>query len=201
MRWLIPMFLMLAVSAARFDDYCNRSGGESCMNSPDCPYCDVSMSVNTTYSGTYALIMVDMKSNEPEELPLILNVRKDDDDIYTKAIDLPAFGTEGRDVRVEREPENATVVVELRDRDIGTAWAYEGFTLPGLATKGRPEILIPILGVVIFFGIIFFGFKQVMKRGPYMIQPIFAPFYPPEPPPEEEVIVVPKKKKYYYKKN
>lgn len=202
MKWLTIILLLCFVSAARFDGFCNRTGGESCMNHPDCTYCNISMDVDITYSGTYALVMVDIKSHEPSEVPLILSVRKKNDNFYSKAIDIGPLGTHGMDVRIEREEYNSTVIVELKDRDIGTAWSYKKFELPGLGTPETPDILVPVLGVFAFLGILFFGFKQIRKRsGPYFLQPVFAPSYPAETPEEEEIIIVPRKKKYYYKKN
>ena len=203
MKWLTLILLLCLVSASRIDGFCNRTGGESCMNHPDCTYCNISMNVNITYSGTYSLVMVDIKSHEPAEVPLILSVRRKNDNFYSKAVDIGPLGTQGMDVRIEREEFNSTIIVELKDSDIGTVWSYNKFILPGLGTQETPDILVPVLGVFLFLGILFFGFKQVRKgRGPYFLQPVFAPSYPTEAPQEEEeIIIVPRKKKYYYKKN
>ena len=202
MRWLTLILLFCLVSASRFDGFCNRTGGESCMDNPDCTYCNISMNVSITYSGTYSLVMVNIKSHEPAEVPLILSVRRENDNFYSKAIDVGPLGTAGMEVRIEREEENSTIIVELKDRDLGTVWNYNKFVLPGLGSQENPEVLVPILGVFVFLGILFFGFRQIRKgQGPYFLQPVFAPSYPAEAPPEEEIVVVPRKKKYYYKKN
>jgi hypothetical protein len=201
MKWLALVVLLASAFALGPDGYCNYSAGESCMNSQDCSACNVTMETTLRYFDTYALLSVRMFNFEPAELPLIAKVRKDDDVLAEKSIDIPAGGQKLLDVKIDRDPGNATVFVELRDRDIGTAWAYESMVLLGLESNWNLDVLIPIVSVLAFIGILVFGIRQMRGgKGPYFIQPVFMPAYPPEPPPEEEIIIVPKKKKYYYRK-
>ncbi|MBR9680636.1 MAG: hypothetical protein GOU98_02310 [Candidatus Altiarchaeota archaeon] len=201
MKFLTILLIFSLAFAAPLDGTCDRTEGESCMNHPDCSYCNVTMDVNLSYFETYALISIKVKSWEPAELPLILKVRKNSQDFSTKQLDLFSNEEKTIDVKMERDPKNITVIVEVRDRDIGTAWSYNKFTLPGLEKEGTTEILTPILGVFLFLGILFYGFKQVTKPKPkrFAPPPVFMP--PPAPQAEEEIIIVSKKKKYYYKKD
>jgi len=201
MKWLAAVLLLASAFALGPDGYCNYSAGESCMNSQDCSACNVSMETTLRYFDTYALLSIKMQSFEPAELPLIAKVRKDDAVITEKSVDLVAGGQQLLDVRIEREPENATILVDLRDRDIGTAWAFDRLVLLGLESTWNLDLLIPIVSVFVFIGILVFGLKQIRRGGGhYFMQPVFMPAYPPEPPPEEEVIIVPRRKKYYYRK-
>ena len=201
MRFLAILLIFSMVFAAPLDGICDRTEGESCMNHPDCTYCNVSMVVNLSYFDTYALISINVKSWEPAELPLILKVRKNLKDFSTKQLDLLSNEAKTMEVKIERDPLNATITIEVRDRDIGTAWSYNTFILPGLEKEGQTEILTPILGVFLFLGILFYGFKQVSKPKSRFFRPppVFMP--PSEPPADEEIVVVSRKKKYYYKKN
>lgn len=200
MKSLILFFMLTLVVAAPLDGICDRDQGESCMNNPDCTYCNITSSVNVSYFDTYALISVTVKNWEPAEVPLILSVRKDSKDFTSKQLDITDNAKEVVEVKMEREVDNSTVIVEIRDRDIGTAWSYQTFILPGLERKGKTDLWTPILGVFLFLGIIFFGFKQVTKPRQKMITPPPVLVKAPEPQ-GEEVVVVSKKKKYYYKKN
>ncbi len=199
MRWLVAILLLASVSAFQLDGFCNYTAGESCMNSPDCIACNVSLNASLRYFDTYALLSVRIHNWEPEEVPLVLEVKKDGKKLSAKSVDLPAGGQKLMDVKVERGPGNSTLLVELRDRDIGTAWDYQSLILRGMESRWRLDLLIPVASVFAFIGILVYGLKQI-RKGPYEIVPVFMPAYPPEPPPEEEVIIVPKKKKYYYRK-
>ena len=201
MKWLAVVFLLVNAFALGPDGYCNYSAGESCMNSQDCSACNVSMETTLRYFDTYALLSIKMRNFEPAELPLIAKVRKDSEVLAEKSIDLMAGEQKMLDVQIDREPGNATIFVELRDRDIETAWAFDSMVLLGLESTWNLDLLIPVASVFAFVSILVFGIRQIRKgKGPYFIQPIFMPAAPPEPPPDEEVIIVPKKKKYYYRK-
>lgn len=201
MKWLVVAMLLLSAFAFGPDGYCNYSAGESCMNSPDCSSCNVSAVNTLRYFDTYALLSVRMYNYEPAEVPLIMQVRRDDNVHTAKSVDLMPGEQRLLDVRLEREAKNVTLTIELRDRDIGTAWDHETMTLLGLESTMRFEWVIPAVSVLAFMGILVVGLKQIRKgKAPYFIQPIVMPARPPEPPPDEEIIIVPKKKKYYYRK-
>jgi hypothetical protein len=201
MKLIFLLMIFAAVFAGPLDGVCEHGLGESCMNSPDCSFCDISLKVNTTYLGTSLIVSATIDSNEPEEIPWILSIR-DGEEIHSKSFDLAATGRENVVVRIERKPDNTTLIVEVRDRDIGTTWAYESMAVEGMRTEGRNEILVPILSVAAFFSILFFGFKRLSRnRSPYFEPMPFMPMEQYGPPPKEEIILVSKKKKYYYKKN
>jgi hypothetical protein len=195
------LVLFASVFAGPLDGVCEHGAGESCMNSPDCSFCDISLRVNVTYLGTGLIVSATVDSNEPNEIPLILSIR-DGEESQSKQFDLPAGGREVVVTKLERKPDNTTLIVEVRDRDIGSTWAFESISVEGMRTEGKNEILVPVLSVITFFSILFFGFKRLSQnRSPYLEPVPFIPMEQYAPPPKEEIIVVSKKKKYYYKKN
>jgi hypothetical protein len=201
LRWLAVLLLLSAAHAFVPDGFCNSTAGESCMNSPDCSFCNVSAEVTVHYFDTYVLLSIEAVNSEPAEVPLVLSVRKDGELVKSMQLDLQAGQSQSKEVSVDRGPRNASLTVELRDRDIGTAWDFESLVVEGFEDTGSTEFLIPVVSVFAFLGILFFGFRYLRRApGPYQIFPVFFPSYPAEPPPEEEIIIVPKKKKYYYKK-
>ena len=172
------------------------------MNSPDCPFCNITFEMNTSYIGTKALFFINLTNNEPQTLPLILNIKSETDNKIFQSFDLEPFEIKFLFEEYEREPKEIEIIVEIRDRDINSIWAYEKIKLPGLESKQNLKILIPLLSVLSFFAILFFGIKYVIKNKNKRPDPIFVQtFLPPPPPPEEEIIIVAKKRKYYYKKD
>ncbi len=203
MKKLFLFFLLLSAFAFKIDDgICNYTGGESCMNSPDCSFCNITFEMNVSYVGTNALFFIKVKNNEPQTLPLILNIRKGPERKIFQSFDLEPFEIKTINEKYEREPEEIEIIIEIRDRDINTVWGYEKIILPGLEAGQNMEILTPLLSVLAFFSILFFGIKYIIKSKNKRPDPIFVQtFLPPTPPPEEEIIIVAKKKKYFYKKD
>ncbi|MBR9689504.1 MAG: hypothetical protein GOV01_01230 [Candidatus Altiarchaeota archaeon] len=202
MRFLVVLLLLSSVFAWQIDGVCDRESGESCMNHPDCTFCNITSTTDIAYFDTYVVLSIHIKNYEPAELPLILSVKKQGKDFASKQLDLLSLESTTIDIRMDREPTNQSVIVEILDRDIRTAWNFQSLLVLGLENTGTTDVLTPVLGVFLFLGILFFGFKQIRKQGSAFMSPAPPVFMPPPPPPaKEEIIVVAKKKKYYYKKN
>lgn len=200
--WAVALLLSTAW-AWEIDGLCNRTGGESCMDSPDCSFCNITTGAALHYSGTRAVLTVTLTNNEPAEVPLLLNVIRDGQKIHSKQVDLLAGQTNTREFRLDREAGNSSLLIEVRDRDILTAWGRESLVLRGMESQTRSDVLLPVVSVLAFLAILAYGFRQLSRgRGPYQLMPVFFPAYPTEEEveEEEEIIVVPRKKKYYYKK-
>jgi len=205
MRSAIVLLFLLSLSFCwDIDGICNRSAGESCMNSPDCRVCAINLSVEVSYSEAEAVVGIEIASGEPEELPLLVSLKEEGETepLLLKPLDLKPFSRARFEQRIERKLENRSFMVEVIDRELSTPWARKGVTVLGLEQPlPKPNAFLGLLGVISFFAILYFGVREIKReKSPYVLPPIYG--YPPPPPeqPEEEVIIVPKKKKYYYTK-
>lgn len=210
--FFLLMFLIIPNFAWTFGDkVCERDDGESCINSQDCPTCYVTLNVSSKLQDTQALFTVVVKSEEPEDLGIILTVKDaQGEEVHYKTFDLPAMQIKTYEVAVMRFKDNQEYSVIISDREINTMWAREFITVKGLATeKSRVGILIPFLAIFVFFGLLYFGLKKPQTPSPYQDGAGFIPYIPrtaigqpqqQKPVIEEQIVVVTKKKKYYQKR-
>ncbi len=199
------LLLMAAFSWETGDGVCNRTAGESCMNSPDCSVCRIDLIVKQTLSDTSTTVAVELENREPAEVSVVLTMQElgEKEPLFIKAMDLKKFENARVEKRIERALQNRTFTVKVIDRELGTVWAQKQFLVPGMEnTPGKVNPLVGIAGVAGFFAVLYFGLKGMdRERSPYVMPPMYA--YPPPPQPQqpgEEIIVVTKKKKYYYEK-
>ncbi len=195
MRWLLAILLLTPAMAFELDGFCDRAGGESCMNSQDCKVCNISLSLEASYTDLYATVTLRLTSYEPDEVPLAVEVGLDGKQFTGFTKDLK--GEWVKELRVPRGKGNQTLVVDVKDRDIGAVWAHGELDIRGIARQGKLDFLAPLAAILAFFGILYYGIKLLRQPRYFFVPP---PPPAPRPRPEEEIVVVRKKKKYYYRK-
>ncbi|HDR53667.1 MAG TPA: hypothetical protein ENN60_03295 [archaeon] len=208
----LVMWLVLVAGHAWVlgDSYCDRAGGESCMNSKDCHVCQVQVNTSLVYQDTRAMLYVDVFNQEPSALELTLLASKHDEDFHSKHLELVAYGNASHSFMVDREEDDLEIKIIIRDRALGTAWAMSVVTLTGLQSRGRGlNFLTPLFSLILFFGILYWGLKQtrtgrydedVAPMMPIMAYSMPSPGSHAELEEQEQVVIKAKKKKYYHRK-
>lgn len=194
------------------DRFCEKETGESCMNSLDCPICEVSLNVTHRVMATQDVLTVIVKSGESADVGIVLTVESGGEVIHHKSFELLAMQEVEYEFPVLRLEDTSEVMIIVKDRDIGTMWNREIVSIEGLSTKNPGfEMLIPAAALIVFFSILYIGLKKPKPSGPYGDESDFVPYMPTGAPPgapaqirepvtEEQIVVVTKKRKYYHKK-
>lgn len=211
--WTIIFLAVIIVPSFAWtfgDDFCERENGESCINSQDCPTCYIKLNVSSALRDTQSIFTVNIKSEEPEELGLVVTVETSlGEEIHYKSFNLPAMQMIDYEFPVMRFELNHEYIVIVRDREINTMWAREFVIVDGLASEtSNIKILIPFFAIFAFFGILYFSLKKPQVPSPYQDGGNFVPYIPrtaigqPQQQTviEEQIVIVAKKKKYYQKK-